>query len=396
MNKKDYQLFDEFERSDIEPSRFSEPRFEFLNRTARQSLKYVRQIIQQWFNEYKASAKKRERLCTEFRSIDDTKHLSAFFEIYLHQMFCRMGFSVEVEPDWKQGTPDFLLTTPDSGRILVEATCVFPEAWFGSAKKRERIVLDYINENLSSPDYWLHITINEAPSDNPPIRHIREFLDSKIASLDFDDVVRSVVENREAGFDPYPTFTWKHESWNIEFRLLPKNEARGDTEARPIGIINYSFGRIDSVTGIKSRIDSKYGKYGDLELPYVLAINIFDDFVDDYDIREVLFGKEAVYVPSDFSHPYSKRIPNGSWFGPKGYQKQRMSGLLEFRRLSPGTIHIVKPMLWHHPHANFPIASELLKLQQQVPNPSTLKFDLFEGTPSWEILGIDTDIMSSE
>jgi len=63
----------------------------------------------------------RERFCRD----DDTDHLAAFWEMYLHECFVRLGFEVDVAIglDSTDRRPDFKLRRGD-GELLVEATAV--------------------------------------------------------------------------------------------------------------------------------------------------------------------------------------------------------------------------------------------------------------------------------
>lgn len=227
MIQDNLQIFDDFEREYMGPSQYSEPQWEYLNRTARPEFQYIRELLQDWFNEYKASSEKRYHLCTGFRSSKDSEHLSAFFELYLHQLFKNQGFEIEIEPELEQRYPDFLLTSSDGTKILLEATGTYPERWFGTAKRQEEKVIDYLNEHLESPDYFLHINIASAPKGNPPFAQMCRFLQKELAQLDYDNVVHEAREREGIGLRRFPSRVWEHGSWTIEFRAIPKIETRG-------------------------------------------------------------------------------------------------------------------------------------------------------------------------
>ena len=167
MNDK-LLLFDEIERDYIGPSGYGEPHYTFLNRTARPFFDLIRQTLQEWFDCFEAEEKKRETLRNLFRSKNSTKHLSAFFELYLYQLMTQLGFKVEVEPEWPIRRPDFLLTSPTGEQILLEATSSFPDKMFGTAKILENRLLDEIEKRVKSPDFFLNIRIKHAPEGNPP------------------------------------------------------------------------------------------------------------------------------------------------------------------------------------------------------------------------------------
>jgi hypothetical protein len=125
------------------------------------------------------------------------------------------------------------------------------------------------------------------------------------------------------------------------------------------------------------------------------VINVHHTFFNvDEDTPEALFGNEVVNLYPSGKHE-SVREPNGAWFGPGGYQKKRMSGLLVFRRLTTDNIHrvSVRPKLWHHPYANNPLTPDLWKLDQLVPVTKTGRYQSKDGIHPAEILGIDLQQM---
>lgn len=73
---------------------------------------------------------------------------------------------------------------------------------------------------------------------------------------------------------------------------------------------------------IRAAIEGKAREYGALELPFVIVINIMDDFCNDYDVRNALFGEEQVVATEhpngQVRHTWGTRVPNGAWRGQGG------------------------------------------------------------------------------
>src|SRR5258708_16145222 len=148
MNERS-RLFNSISRTDSDPAGYSESRFDYLNRTARPGYDYIREILQQWFDDFEGTPTKREKLKIDFRSEIDHEHLDAFFELYLNTFFKALGFKVHVEPPkdeqnplWSKNDPDFLLTDDSGEKLLVEATSVYPLHEFGGDKQRFQELLD--------------------------------------------------------------------------------------------------------------------------------------------------------------------------------------------------------------------------------------------------------------
>lgn len=69
----------------------------------------ARAIIEGWYRNYPTAH--REDVARRFRSKNPTQHSGAFWELYLHELFLRMGYSIEVHAGLagSDARPDFLL-----------------------------------------------------------------------------------------------------------------------------------------------------------------------------------------------------------------------------------------------------------------------------------------------
>lgn len=390
MSKDNLQLFENIRRDYTGPSKRTEPHWAFFNRSARPQFEYLRECLQTWFDEYDASAEKRNNLRLEFQSDNNKKHFSAFFELYLYQLFKRQGFEIEVEPDWNLRRPDFLLTAPTGQKILLEATGSYPESQFGGAKQLEETILDYLDDNLDSPDFFIGIE-NIHSSTNPPNRkQMLHFFQQQIAELDYNRLVENMENSK--GLHPSASFTWEQKDWSITFNVTPKINVRGKTGIRPIGG-TIDVGVVNTAANIKSRINEKYNRYGDLEIPYLLALNVIDLYFDKESFLHAVFGQQSVIIGWETDETYMRRLANGAWFAAKGYQKQRMSAICVFNQLYPETMHSVDAVIWHHPYANNPLPPELFSLTQHIPNLVKGEYERKDGIHPNEFLKVDAERM---
>src|SRR6185503_9037616 len=97
--------------TDLGGYRQREPRFEYLDRSARPEALRIRQRITRWLARY--PPEHQQEWVARFTSGDDVAYSSAFFELFLFTYFRRAGFGVEVAPGSKGGTvkaPDFKIT----------------------------------------------------------------------------------------------------------------------------------------------------------------------------------------------------------------------------------------------------------------------------------------------
>jgi hypothetical protein len=146
---------------------------------------------------------------------------------------------------------------------------------------------------------------------------------------------------------------------------------RGKPNVRPIGIQLFEWKLVDASTPIKDAIVDKAGRYGDLDLPYVIAVNSLDEkSVDRIDVMDALCGKETFVLSSSPSgaigEPQMKRRPNGAWTGKSGPRYRRVSAVLLAIRVTPWTIGSAGVLLIHNPWAHRPYDCELTQLPQGV------------------------------
>ena len=93
-------LFDDIQRTDHRPSTRGRSSFEFLNTSAWPACNNMRDRLEQWFERYPDSSK--NDLRARFRKRDHN-HGSSFFELFLHEVFSRLGLSPEVHPESQRG-----------------------------------------------------------------------------------------------------------------------------------------------------------------------------------------------------------------------------------------------------------------------------------------------------
>lgn len=89
-------LFDHFVRTDASPSAESEDYFTFLNRVDTPFWAEVRRVLDVWFSRY--PGERAPALRREFRSRRGRQQRGAFWELYLHELFLQLGYSVVVHP----------------------------------------------------------------------------------------------------------------------------------------------------------------------------------------------------------------------------------------------------------------------------------------------------------
>jgi hypothetical protein len=156
---KEMTLFDDITRSDQRPARDNESLFDYCNTSGRHSVDGIRTILETWFQRIPESAQ--IELRARFRSHTDSQHQSAFFEIYLHELLCCMGFTATPHPNVPGNVrthPDFVVLQGDMACFYLEATLALPSGDETAENARIAQVYDTLNA-MESPNFFLAIRL---------------------------------------------------------------------------------------------------------------------------------------------------------------------------------------------------------------------------------------------
>jgi hypothetical protein len=378
-------LFDLLERNDEGPAGYAEPEFTYLNRSARPEVGTFRETFERWFERFPDNG--RADLRARFRSENDSQHRPALFELLLHESLVQLRCRVTVHPaGTTRGHPDFRVECGGDGPFYLEAVVASDETEAeAGARARMNTVYDAL-DRLDSPDFFIGLDLRGAPDTPPPARRIRSFLAQRLSALDPEAVGRLV---NEQGWRSVPHWRFEHEGWRIEFYPIPKSaRVRGQPGVRPLAAFFRQPQSVSPSNAIKDAVVRKGQRYGDVDLPYVVAVNALGLFVGRGDVVDALFGHEQIVVPVGPNGPGPERFgraPDGAWMGPAGPQYTRISGVLLATRLDPWNIPTAPVCLYHNPWARRPIPPALTSLPRAVAREGRLEFT--EGRSLGDVLG---------
>jgi hypothetical protein len=382
------KLFDELSRDDDGPASYSEPKFNYLNRSARPAFIAIRTLLEDWFSRYPEAHRK--NLYGRFRSSDDRNHQSAFFELFLHELLLRLGCRLEIHPKLV-GTakrPDFLVESDAGGSFYLEAAVATGKSQSEASTKAISRKLHDILDRIDSPNFFIGWKVEKASQDPPPARAIKAFLKQSLASLDPDQVTIDLNYRRSKTL---PRWTYSHHGWMIEFFPIPKSpRIRGEAGVRTLGYEEEGPKWVDTRTPLRDVILGKAGKYGKLDVPYVVAVNSLAWHLDKVDAMEALFGKEAyVYMQTrtGFSGPKFQRNADGVWTSPTGPRYTRLSAILLIEGLLPWSLSKCLICLHKNPWTEKALQSPLDRLPRALPT-SDEKLEWLDGEQLHTILGL--------
>lgn len=338
-NKKTAWVFDQFERTDYSPKRNNESNFAFYNRSSRAAFVRVRALIEDCVSRY--PEQEINELLARLRSNDDQLFQSVIFELVLHDMLIRQGFTLEPHPALPNGSskrPDFLVTDQDGVSFYLEAVLASENnQQDAGGEARKGAVFDTLNQNPHQ-NFMIDVDDEGYPSTQPSGKKLAAAVHQWLDGLDPDEVLAQI--NRDEGLYGIEPFVWRHEEWFVKIRPIPmKPERRGESQ-RLIGISSGGGGVVDSWSPIRDAIKAKGNRYGQLEKPLLIAVNLNSFHLERIDEMQALYGQEQIVceIGNIDKEPRIERASNGAWYGKGGPQYTRISGAWLFDGLGPTSI----------------------------------------------------------
>lgn len=380
-------LFDTLDRQMDHGKRPDQGDFEYLNLSGRPEAARVRDFIEACLRSY--PAEHRPEIVARLKA-SDLQFASATFELFLNRLFSLLNWTVTVHPELPNGSPkrpDFLVHTPEGGAFYLEATLVRQFSEQEQAVERRKNEVIRAIDDIPSPDFLLDVYLSGSPRSTVPRRNLRRGLRRWIASLDYD-IAFEQYRNRER----LPEYDYEHDGWKIRFKPIPRGPERRGSGRRAIGAFGGGVRPVKVLPGIRDAAKSKGGRYGELDLPLIVAINVEDRQVDTSVERDALFGQlELVFDREDPNAEHrARRCRDGVWFGPHGPQYTRLSGVWMFRRFD--VWHFVSRsshLLYLNPDALHPLGEETYVLphaiveQGKLSERDGLSFEVFDLPESW-------------
>ena len=211
-------------------------------------------------------------------------HLSVFFDWFLHDLFHKEEFKLELHPKLPgtQKKPDYLVKG-NGVEFYLEATVASGKPESERAREnREDILINYLVDKIESPNpWWLEIEeLTWKTNNQPSNKKIKQYLENKVKAI---DPVRDT--NKVYGVDRTDKITYEDENIKLVIYLLPKSKGSG---------ISWGMGPSEPFVGgsensIIKAIEKKKLRYGELDKPYLICLNVTDERVDGSDIESALY-----------------------------------------------------------------------------------------------------------
>jgi len=171
---------------------------------------------------------------------------------------------------------------------------------------------------------------------------LKEFILEKSADLSESNFSENIYVFENNGWVINISFTSKtdKDSKDIISTISPQYFSKND----------YKF--------VRKSLRKKAHKYGELELPYILAVCYYKGniFLNEGDLLDALFGSRA-YIPE---LKIIVRQKDGLWYSPKNYnnaKNTRLSGVLYFDSFDYNNDYYnISPKLFRNPWAKMPVS----------------------------------------
>lgn len=352
-------LFQNFIRTNHDIIQLNESEFDFLDRCAWPKAHHMRSLLEQCLNNYPVI--EQPEIIARLKSGDPRQFTSTTFELLLHQYLINQNFILSPHPELANGSakrPDFLVTCPDGNKFYLEAICTSEnDGKNDSIEALKESTLDYLNSR-PHPNFFLSISSSGDPITQPSGKKLYSKIKPWLDSLDPDIVL---AESKKNGYSAFPQILWVHEEWEVKLEAIPLESKYRGTHEQLIGIRSYGASWINGWIPIRDAIQKKTNRYGQLDLPLIIAVNVNSFRLNQTDELQALFGEEKIsFNLNNLDNYHYSRSPNGAWIGPSGPKGRKCNGAWLFGNLSIYSLANVGHTLYINPWANLSIPSSAL------------------------------------
>jgi hypothetical protein len=339
--------------------------FDYLNESNRREAGRVRAALDGYLSRYPAEhqAKLRGRL----RTVDDIGFRGAAFELVLHELLIRSGQRIlEVEPKLPhtERSPDFSVEAPNGTQYYLEATLATGRSSADEAsQKRLDQAFKAIND-VHSPDFFLSVQYSGTPTKPVTGKALKRQLQKWLDGLSYGAIV---AEYDAGGPDAVPHFPYEEHGLSFSITVIPRKHRGNNTPGRAIGVRSMEPLWVQPHGPIRDAVASKATRYGDLDRPFVIAVNALSDYADADDAVDALFGNLALQVTTFVDGPQREqttRTEDGAWTSTRN---TRVSAIFSTERLSPWSLGHVRSRLIYNPWARRELTIAPLAVEQWRP-----------------------------
>jgi len=337
-------LFDSIERTYMEAAKHNENTYDYYNISARKDIAIVRDTLEDWFCNYPKNEKK--ELKSRFKKDFD----SAFYELFLYQLFYKLGYNIIIHPDLPSSPkkPDFLVSKDDL-EIYVEAKVVKNKTKEQEAFER-KINEFYDNLNkLNSGAFLLHIEhFNVLTEKQPSTKGIISYIEDELQKIN-PDLLNDEID--KDGIDKLPVIEYNNGDIHIIVKPIPVIPSARMEKKRPIGIYPAETFWGGGEESLKDSIEKKAKRYGKLDKPFIVCMNSLDIMTSGkIDVDNAIWGS-LVWSwstnPEDRDEKWIRQL-DGVFLDKKGARLKNLTGVF-VSKICPHNIPVANYWFYEHP-----------------------------------------------
>jgi hypothetical protein len=354
------KLFEDKQRTDNSYANHFYNKYDFYDSRSLPFAIQIRKVLNQWFAKYPKSEKRdlKKRFMKEF--------YSAFFELFIHELFLRQGFLLEVHPNvpGSNKKPDFLVKGNEMEFYLEAKVATDKTNSERSIENRIKQLYDSLN-TIESLNFYICIRELELKSENQPsAKKIKRYLESEFNKYDPDEVDNKIKIH---GPDSLDTITYEDQNIKLSATFIPRSkQLRGKKDVKSIGMYPFQTFKESVENSIKTAVEKKATRYGELDKPYLICINSISEKGLGYeDIMNSFFGSLQVTYSSNPKNNdlHYTRALDGMFLNSYGQMYTRVSAVL-ITHVYPSTLHVANHWLVKHPFAAKELIFDPFQLQK--------------------------------
>ena len=374
------KLFEDKNRIYDKPATHNSNTYNYYDCSSRVDIAIIRKVLNEWFDDYPDTEK------NELNRRFNKSFTSAFYELFIFNLFKLQGFKIEIHPDIPGTTkkPDFLISKGDIEFYLEAKVAMGESEKQVSLKRRINQIYDSLNNIKSARIEELIIKTKIQPS----IKQFRDKIETELKNFDPDTVTKDI---QAYGLEGCPKIAIEDKNLQLIISLIPKDPQYRKENDNAIGVYPSEVFWGGEEESIKTSFSKKAKRYGRLDKPYIVCINsIGRKFTGNYDVMNAIWGTLAISWstnPNDIDEKII-RMNDGLFISDKGPEYKNVSGVLithvmEFN-IPNSSYRLVK-----HPFADKELDFKIIDMSYQYLRDG--KIITTEGKTIAEIFNIKTD-----
>ena len=319
------KLFDKTSEFIEGPASNNENSFNYYHKSNRVDIKIIRVTLENWFSKYPETEKKELKI--RFTKDFD----SAFFELFLHELFVKSGFEIVIHPEVKGSNkrPDFLIIK-NGKQTYVEAKICLDKTEVEIAFERlQNEFYDKLSK-VKIKGFLLAIKeVNFITKKQPRVKELIAKIENEVAKLDPIQVTKDI---QKYGFEECPRIEYENKDFNIIIEPIPLIESKKNIiSENPIGMFPFEIFWGGGEESLRQSILKKTNRYGKFEIPYLICINVLGKKTAKNDIENLVWGS------SQYTSSTNPKDSDGIFYNSGKAQLKNVSGIF-FTKIFPSNI----------------------------------------------------------